>query len=250
MMRLKDKVAIVTGAGSGNGATIAKGFLAEGAKVVFADINIHAALEVASQSDARQDDWMAVEVDVASPTSVKELIYKSMKAFSRVDIMVANAGITIRKPFLELTESDYDKVMDVNAKGVFFCSQEAARIMDEQGGGSIIHMSSTTSVLAEANAVQYGASKGAVAAMTRHMALDLGDRNIRVNAIAPGTIQTNLTGSRLQDEEVVAKEADLTMLKRIGQPSDIVGATIFLASDESSFITGTQIFVDGGYSVK
>jgi len=249
-MRLKDKVAIVTGAGSGNGAAIAKGFLIEGAKVVFADINVNAAEREAIQSGYGEDDWIAVEVDVANPTSVKELIRETMKAFSRVDVMVANAGITIRKPFLELMEMDYDRVMDVNAKGVFFCSQEAARIMVEQGGGSIIHMSSTTSVLAEANAVQYGASKGAVAAMTRHMALDLGERNIRVNAVAPGTIQTNLTGSRLQAEEVVAKEADLTMLKRIGQPSDIVGATIFLASDESSFITGTQIFVDGGYSVK
>lgn len=122
--------------------------------------------------------------------------------------------------------------------------------MVEQGKGSIIHVSSTTSVLAEPNAVQYGASKGAVASMTRHMAMDLGDHNIRVNAIAPGTIQTNLTGARLQDQEVVAREAALTMLNRIGKPDDVLGAVVFLASDESSFITGTHLFIDGGYSVK
>ncbi|MFC5589507.1 SDR family NAD(P)-dependent oxidoreductase [Sporosarcina soli] len=249
-MRLRDKVAIVTGAGSGNGAAIAKGFLAAGAKVVFADINVSAAEQEAIQSEYGKDAWIAVEVDVANQSSVEELIRETLKAFSKIDVMVANAGITIRKPFLELSEADYDRVMDVNAKGVFFCSQEAARIMVEQGGGSIIHMSSTTSVLAEGNAVQYGASKGAVAAMTRHMALDLGEQNVRVNAIAPGTIQTKLTGSRLQAEGVVAREAELTMLKRIGQPDDLIGAALFLASDESSFITGTQIFVDGGYSVK
>ncbi len=249
-MRLKDKVAVVTGVGSGNGAAIAKGFLAEGAKVVFADINEDNARQQAIESGYAQQEWIAVKADVADSSSVKSLISKTLEAFSRVDVMIANAGITIRKPFLELTEADYDKVMDVNAKGVFLCSQEAARCMVEQGGGSIVHISSTTSVLAEGNAVQYGASKGAVAAMTRHMAMDLGAQNIRVNAIAPGTIQTNLTGGRLEAEGVLEKEAELTMLKRVGQPEDVVGAALFLASDDSSFITGTQIFVDGGYSVK
>ncbi|RLL43811.1 SDR family oxidoreductase [Oceanobacillus piezotolerans] len=250
MMRLKDKVAIITGAGSGNGAAIAKGFLKEGAKVVFADINISGAEREAINSGYEQEHWLAVEVDVAKKDSVENLIQQTLYAFSNVDIMVANAGITIRKPFLELSEEDYEKVMDVNAKGVFLCSQEAARVMAKQGKGSIIHVSSTTSVLAEPNAVQYGASKGAVASMTRHMAYDLGGYNIRVNAIAPGTIQTNLTAGRLLDEEVARKEAALTMLNRIGKPNDVLGAAIFLASDESSFITGTHLFIDGGYSVK
>ena len=249
-MRLKDKVAIVTGAGSGNGAAIAKGFLREGAKVVFADIDIKSAEREAKNSGYDQELWQAVEVDVSKKDSVNNLVVHTLEVFSSLDVMVANAGITIRKPFLELTEEDYDRVMDVNAKGVFLCSQEAARVMVEQGKGSIIHVSSTTSVLAEPNAVQYGASKGAVASMTRHMAMDLGDHNIRVNAIAPGTIQTNLTGARLQDQEVVAREAALTMLNRIGKPDDVLGAVVFLASDESSFITGTHLFIDGGYSVK
>lgn len=248
-MRLKDKVAIVTGAGSGNGAEIAVGFLAEGAKVVFADINFESANETAERSGYDEDRWLVVEVDVANAESVKRLVDKAKKEFLTIDILVANAGITIRKPFLEMTEAEYDRVMEVNAKGVFLCSQEVAKVMTEQGGGSIIHTSSTTSVIAEPNAVHYGASKGAVAAMTRHMAYELGEKKIRVNAIAPGTILTNLTGARLQDETILAKEAGLTMLNRVGKPKDVVGAVVFLASDESAFITGTHLFIDGGYSI-
>ena len=248
-MRLKDKVAIVTGAGSGNGAAIATGFLAEGAKVVFADINIDNAIKVAEGSGSEKENWLAAEVDVANADSIDQLVEKTLEAFSKIDILVANAGITIKRSFLEMTEEEYDKVMEVNAKGVFLSSQRGARVMAEQGSGSIIHTSSTTSVIAEANAVQYGASKGAVAAMTRHMALELGDKNIRVNAIAPGTILTNLTNARLQDEAILAKEAGLTMLNRVGKPNDVLGAVVFLASDESSFITGTHLFIDGGYSV-
>ncbi|MFP7484297.1 SDR family oxidoreductase [Priestia filamentosa] len=249
-MRLKDKVALVTGAGSGMGAAIAQGYLKEGARVIFADINIESAQKVAQDSGASEDMWLATYIDVGNQANVKECIEQTIQKFGQLDILVANAGITIRKPFLELTEEDYDRVMQVNAKGVFLCSQEAARVMARQGGGSIIHISSTTSVIAEPNAVQYGASKGAVASMTRHMASDLGTMKIRVNAIAPGTIHTNLTGARLSDREVMERESGLTILNRVGETEDIVGPAIFLASDESSFITGTHIFVDGGYSVK
>ncbi|MFP7225795.1 SDR family oxidoreductase [Priestia filamentosa] len=249
-MRLKDKVALVTGAGSGMGAAIAQGYLKEGARVIFADINIESAQKVAQDSGASEDMWLATYIDVGKQANVKECIEQTIQKFGQLDILVANAGIIIRKPFLELTEEDYDRVMQVNAKGVFLCSQEAARVMARQGGGSIIHISSTTSVIAEPNAVQYGASKGAVASMTRHMASDLGTMKIRVNAIAPGTIHTNLTGARLSDREVMERESGLTILNRVGETEDIVGPAIFLASDESSFITGTHIFVDGGYSVK
>ncbi|MCM3570199.1 SDR family NAD(P)-dependent oxidoreductase [Neobacillus mesonae] len=249
-MRLKDKVALVTGAGSGMGAAIAKAFLKEGAKVVFADITIESVQRAIQESEAPEDVCLAQYINVGNLVDVRECVEQTVQKFGRLDILVACAGITIRKPFLELTEEDYDRVMQVNAKGVFLCSQEAARVMSKQGGGAIIHISSTTSVLAEPNTVEYGASKGAVAAMTRHMALDLGDMNIRVNAIAPGTIRTNLTEGRLSDQKVMERESNLTMLNRIGETSDIVGPAIFLASDESSFITGTHIFVDGGFSVK
>ena len=249
-MRLKDKVALVTGAGSGMGAAIAQGYLKEGAKVIFADINIESAQQMAQESGTSEDKWLATYINVGNLADVKNCMEQVVQKFGRLDILVANAGITIRKPFLELTEEDYDRVMQVNAKGVFLCSQEAARVMAKQGGGSIIHISSTTSVLAEPNTVEYGASKGAVASMTRHMASDLGDMKIRVNAIAPGTIRTNLTGGRLSDQSVMERESGLTMLNRVGEVEDIVGPAVFLASDESSFITGTHIFVDGGYSIK
>lgn len=249
-MRLKDKVALVTGAGSGMGAAIAQGYLKEGARVVFADINIESAQKAAQQSGASEDMWLAAYINVGKQASVKDCVEQAVQKFGRLDILVASAGITIRKPFLELTEEDYDRVMEVNAKGVFLCSQEAARVMSKQGGGAIIHISSTVSQVAEPNATQYGASKGAVASMTRHMALDLGHMKIRVNAIAPGTIRTNLTEARLSDREVMERESALTMLNRVGETDDIVGPAVFLASDESSFITGTHIFVDGGYSVK
>ncbi|MGG1400094.1 SDR family oxidoreductase [Bacillus salipaludis] len=249
-MRLKNKVALVTGAGSGMGAAIAKGYLKEGARVVFADINIESAQRAAQESGASEDMWLATYINVGKQASVKDCVEQTIQKFGQLDILVANAGITIRKPFLELTEEDYDRVMEVNAKGVFLCSQEAARVMSKQGGGAIIHISSTVSQVAEPNTVEYGASKGAVASMTRHMASDLGHMKIRVNAIAPGTIRTNLTGARLSDREVMERESSLTMLNRVGETDDIVGPAVFLASDESSFITGTHIFVDGGYSVK
>ncbi|MDT8860685.1 SDR family oxidoreductase [Alkalihalobacillus sp. MEB130] len=249
-MRLSDKVALVTGAGSGMGAAIAQGYLKEGAKVVFADINKESAEKIALESGVSDEMWLAAYINVGKLDDVKRCIEETIQRFGKLDILVANAGITIRKPFLELTEEDYDRVMQVNAKGVFLCSQEAARVMSQNGGGSIIHISSTTSVLAEPNTVEYGASKGAVASMTRHMALDLGGYNIRVNAIAPGTIRTQLTMNRLSDHAVMEKESGLTMLNRVGETDDIVGPAVFLASNESSFITGSHIFVDGGFSVK
>ncbi|MEN1968723.1 SDR family oxidoreductase [Lentibacillus sp. N15] len=249
-MRLLDKVAIVTGAGSGNGAAIAKGFLGEGAKVVYADINQEAAKKEAMNTGHPQKNWLAVKTDVSDQASVNNLILQTISTFSKLDIMVANAGITKKIPFLDSTIEDYEKIMNVNARGVYLCSLEAAQVMVEQESGTIIHMSSITSELAEPNAVAYGASKGAVGSMTRHMAFELGIKNIRVNAIAPGTIKTNLTAERLKDDTVLQQEAQLTMLKRVGKPTDLVGAAVLLASDESSFITGTHLYVDGGYSFK
>jgi len=247
-MRLNNKVAIVTGAGSGNGAAIAKGFLDEGAKVVYADINEETAKKEAKKNGHPESNWLIVKTEVSNQESVSNLILKTLSKFTKIDILVANAGITKKVPFLETSIEDYNKILDVNAKGVYLCSLEAAKIMEKQGNGNIIHMSSITSEIAEPNAVAYGASKGAVASMTRHMAFELGAKNIRVNAIAPGTIKTNLTSARLEDESVLQHEAQLTMLKRIGKPSDLIGAAVFLASDESSFITGTHLFVDGGYT--
>lgn len=249
-MKLKDKVAVVTGSGSGNGAEIAIGYLNEGAKVVFADINIEGAKEVAQNSGFPEEQWCIEFVDVSDSSSVRGLVENTVEIFGGIDVMVANAGINIRKNLLDLTEEDYDKLMSVNAKGVFLCSQEAGRYMVDQKSGSIIHMSSSTTLLAEANMVGYGASKGALQAMTRHMALDLGVHNVRVNGIAPGTMQTTLTMERLKIKGAMEREEQNTMLHRVGHPKDLVGIAVFLASEESSFITAQQIAVDAGYTLK
>ena len=250
-MRLKDKVAIVTGAGSGNGATIAKGYLKEGAKVVFADINLQSAQQSALESGVSEDQWLVKQLDVGIKASVEECVDETVKRFGRLDILVANAGVSFGKNFLETTEEDLDRVLQVNVKGVFFCSQAAARVMAAQeSGGVIITMSSLTSITApKPNLVHYGASKGAVLSMTRHMALDLGKLNIRVNDIAPGIIRTNMNHARLSVPGEEERDSKDNMLGRIGEPDDLVGAAIFLASEESSFMTGAQIVIDGGQTV-
>lgn len=246
-MRLKDKVALVTGAGSGNGAAIAVEYLRQGAKVVFADINAEAARQTAAESGFPEESWLSHYIDVSDKASVQACVTAAVERFGRLDILVANAGITIRKDFLEQTEEDFDRVMSVNAKGVFLCGQEAARVMAKQGGGVIVNISSISSIMApQTNIVPYGASKGAVLSMTRHMAMDLADRNIRVNAIAPGTVLTALNRARLTDPEAVERQASKIMMRRIGSPEELTGAAVFLASDESSFMTGTQIVIDGG----
>jgi|HigsolmetaAR203D_1030402.scaffolds.fasta_scaffold00226_11 NAD(P)-dependent dehydrogenase (short-subunit alcohol dehydrogenase family) len=247
-MRLNGKVAIVTGAGSGNGAAIAVEYLRQGARVVFADINEESARAVAGQSGYPDTQWLVQKVDVSNRDSVKACVDAAVSRFGRLDIMVANAGITVRKHFLEMTTEELDRVMDVNCKGVFLCCQEAARVMADQGeGGALILMSSIASIIApQANIVGYGASKGAVLSMTRHMALDLKDYNIRVNAIAPGTILTGLNRERLSRPEVLEWQQKNIMMGRIGSPQELAGAAVFLASDESSFMTGTQIVIDGG----
>ena len=246
-MRLVNKVAFVTGAGSGNGAGIATGFLKEGAKVIFADLNPESARKVAIESGFSEENWLVLPIDVSDKKSVDKAVEESVKHFGTLDILVANAGITVRKFFLDMTEEDYEKVMRVNSKGVFLCSQAAAKVMADKGGGSIIHIASLSSIVAPLeNIVGYGASKGAVLSMTRHMARDLGGLNIRVNAIAPGTILTNLNKARLTNSEDLEKEQQKIMLGRIGSPNDLVGAAVFLASEESSFMTGGHIVIDGG----
>lgn len=247
-MRLKDKVALVTGAGSGNGEAIAVEYLRQGGKVIFADINEVAAEKIAENSGFSSEYWLSHYIDVTDRSSVNSCIKAALEKFGQLDILVANAGITIRKSFLEMTDTDFDKVMNVNSKGVFLCSQEAARVMAKQGGGGvIIHMASISSrIVAQYNSVAYGASKGAVSSMTRHMAKDLSSEKIRVNSLAPGTILTNLTKERLEIEGAIDQQSQKIMLGRIGEANEIIGAAVFLASDESSFMTGSEIVIDGG----
>ncbi len=195
-MRLEGKVAVVTGSNGSIGAAIAQGFLREGAKVVLTEFRTKGAAEVARATGVSEENWMVQPLNAADRSSVDELIAATLKRFGRLDVFVAHAGSTRRKPFLELTDEDYDYIMNNNGKSVFMCSQAAAKAMVPTGGGSIIHTTSLTSIVARPNSVVYGASKGAILSMTRNMAYDLAGFNIRVTAICPGTSLTNQNKER------------------------------------------------------
>jgi NAD(P)-dependent dehydrogenase (short-subunit alcohol dehydrogenase family) len=251
-MRLKDKVALVTGAGSGNGAAIAMGFAKEGAKVVFADLNHEKAHLNAEAINKSGGTALALQLDVTDTHSINSYINTIRQKLGDINILVNNAGVITRTPFLTVTELEWDNVMAVNAKGVFFCSQAVAQHMvEKQQGGVIINISSISAFVATPNTSHYGASKGAVSMLTKHMALDLGPHQIRVNAIAPGTIRTAMTEQRLSDPQQLQASLQRILIEdRVGVPEDLVGAAIYLASDESRWVTGTTINIDGGYLVR
>ena len=250
-MLLKDKVALVTGAGFGGiGQGVAEGFLAEGCRVVYADLDEASAAAAAAASGARAERWQVVGLDVKSVESNEACVAAAIRRFGRLDIFMANAGVQCRKPFFEQTEADFDRVIGVNLKGAFFGCQAAARAMAKTGGGAIILTSSNAAVCARPDVPAYGASKGGVAALTRHLAVDLARFGIRVNSVAPGTVMTNMTRTRLQDPQILARESSLTIDGRIGTPRDVAGAAIFLASDYAAHVTGHSIFVEGGEIIR
>jgi NAD(P)-dependent dehydrogenase (short-subunit alcohol dehydrogenase family) len=250
-MLLENKVALVTGAGFGGiGQGLADGFLAEGCRVVFADIDEASAQQAAEASGYAPNRWLVVHVDVTNVASNRACVAAAVAKFGRLDVFMANAGVQCRKPFLEQTEEDFHRVIDVNLKGAFFGCQAAAQEMTRTGGGAIILTSSNAAVCARPNVPGYGASKGGIAALTRHLAVDLAGFRIRVNAVAPGTVVTNMTRERLQDPQVLERENSLTIDGRIGTARDVAGAAMFLASDYAAHITGHVIFVEGGEIIK
>jgi len=252
-VRLSGKYAIVTGAGSGIGRAVALGFAREGAGVVAADVDSTRARETAQAIEEAGGLALAAQVDVANRASVEALVGAALFRFERIDILFNNAGVTSRAPFLEMAEEEWDRVLGVNLKGQFLVGQAVARHMVQRGGGgSIIN---TSSQLAEGAAnprsAHYLASKGGSRMLTRGMAVDLAPHNIRVNALAPGVTITNLTRQRLADDAEWRRIAlERVPLGRFGEPDDQVGACIFLASDESRYMTGATLVVDGGYTAR
>lgn len=250
MGRLAGRVALVTGAGGrrGIGRALALGMGREGARVVAADVDGELAEETAAAIRAAGGEALAVRVDVAVAADVEAMLARTVAAFGRLDVLVANAGIALLCPFLDLDEATWDRTFAVNVKGVYLCGQAAARQMVRQGGGgSIINLSSTSEVLSGPAIAHYAASKAAVGSLTRGMALALGPHRIRVNAIGPGTVQTDIL-AYLPPEEVAQRRAGKlarTPLGRLGTPEDIVGAAVFLASDEAAWVSGVTLFVDG-----
>jgi len=244
-MRLRDKVALVTGAAQGIGFACAQAFAAEGAKVMLADLNEGAVQAAAAKVGSSA---AGTTCDVSKKASVDRAVAAAVEKFGRLDILVANAGIVHAAEFLDLEEADFDRVLAVNLKGVFLAGQAAARQMVKQGGGgAIINMSSVNAVLAIPNQVPYVVSKGAINQLTKVMSVALAKHGIRVNGIGPGTILTELAKTAvLGNKEAERKILSRTPMGRMGEPEEIARVAVFLAGEGASYLTGQTIYPDGG----
>lgn len=250
-MRLKDKVAIVTGAGSGIGAATAELFAREGARVLVADFNESAAKAVASKIG---NAVAAIRTDVRVSADCKAMAERAKSEFGRIDILVNNAGRGALGTVVTIEEDDWDDLMAVNLKGVFLCSKHVIPVMAAGGGGAIVNVASTVAIAGIPDRAAYVASKGGVAALTRAMALDHVADKVRVNAVQPGVIWSSYFDKMLTevpDPEAFKKGLrDRAPMARVGQPHEIAHAILYLACDESAFATGTMLTVDGGYTAR
>lgn len=249
-MALDGKTAIITGAAAGIGYAIAERFVRDGARLVIADVDAVKG-EQAEKDLGRLGDVRFVRTDVSRRLDAHNLVAAALDASGEIDILVNNAGIVHSADFLDLREEDFDRVLGVNLKGSFLVGQAVARVMVDRvktGGapGSIVNMSSINAVFAIANQVPYSISKGGVGQLTKVMALALAPYGIRVNAIGPGSIMTEMLASVNSDPAARARVLSRTPLGRVGEPSEIASIAAFLASDGASYITGQTIFADGG----
>ncbi len=239
---LAHRVCIVTGGAQGIGEACIRRFARENAKVVIADID-----DVRGAALAAELGGLYVHCDVGDKAQVDALVAQTIAAHGQIDVLVNNAGIFKAADFLDVTEADFDAVLRINLKGSFLVGQAVAREMAQRGKGSIINMSSVNGVLAIPTIASYNVSKGGINQLTRVMALALSDKGIRVNAVAPGTIATELAAKAvLTSDEAKAKIMSRTPMKRLGEPSEIADTVAYLASDAASYITGEIVVVDGG----
>jgi NAD(P)-dependent dehydrogenase (short-subunit alcohol dehydrogenase family) len=241
--RLRDRVALVTGAGRGIGEAIALAFAREGARVAVAEIDPTTAAATARRL-GRQG--LALTMDVSDSRSVNEGFAEIDRRWKRIDIAVTNAAIEPIVPFLELPEATWDRIIDVNLKGTFLVAQAAARRMAKRGRGVIITLSSVNAEVARPESAAYAATKGGVRQLTKAMAIALAPHGIRVNAIGPGTIVTGLTRHLLKDKKWRDAVYARTPLQRVAEPREVAEVAVFLASDASSYMTGSTVYVDGG----
>ncbi|WP_448253406.1 SDR family NAD(P)-dependent oxidoreductase [Ottowia oryzae] len=239
---LQGRVAIVTGGSQGIGEACVRRFAQERAQVVIADV-----ADARGQALAAELGALYVHCDVGDKAQVDALVAEVLRAHGRIDVLVNNAGIFKAADFLDVTEADFDAVLRVNLKGAFLVGQAVARAMAQAGRGSIVNMSSVNGVMAIPTIASYNVSKGGINQLTRAMALALADKGVRVNAVGPGTIATELAAAAvLTSDEAKNKIMMRTPLKRLGEPSEVADVVAFLASDASSYVTGEIIMIDGG----
>ena len=243
-MRLTDKVAFITGAAQGIGRDIALKFAAEGADIVVGDINLEKATQTKLEIEALGRMALALELDVTDYAKVVETVNKILDKFKKVDILVNNAGITKDGLILRMDDAEWDAVLKVNLKGTFNCIKAVSRLMLKQHSGRIINIASIIGIIGNPGQANYAASKAGIIALTKTAAKELASRNINVNAIAPGFIQTEMT-ARLP-EELKEKMLGAIPLGRFGSPVDVAAVCVFLASQDAGYITGQTIIVDGG----
>ena len=243
-MELKDKVALVTGGGQGIGRVIGGNLAKSGAHVIFGDINLENAEKSAKAILANGGSASATLLNVADPENVKEVFDSIVKEFKPLDILVNNAGITKDGLFVRMKEDDWDRVLAVNLKGSFLCGQQAAKQMMKQRQGTIVNIASIVGVMGNAGQANYSASKAGLIGLTKTMARELAPRNITVNAVAPGFIDTEMT--RVLDEKIKDKLIEQIPLSRLGLPEDIANSVAFLVSSRSSYITGQVLNINGG----
>ncbi len=246
-MRLKDKVAIVTGAGSGIGEATAVKFAQEGAKVAVCDINVAACEKVVKAIGDAGGTAMAVHLDVTDKASVAAMVEGVMKAWGRVDTLVNNAGIVQDAQLKKMTDEQFDRVIDVNLKGVYHCTKAVVDIMLEQGTGCILNASSIVGLYGNFGQTNYAATKFGVIGMVKTWARELGRKGVRANAVCPGFIETPILKS--MPEKVIKMMEDKVPLGRLGKPEDIANTYAWLASDEASYINGAVIEVSGGVTI-
>ena len=248
---LSGKVAVITGARRGMGRTHALTLARAGAKVVLADISQEECEAVVQEIKKERGEAIAIKCDISSKTEVDNLIQKTVEKFGKIDILVNNAGICQFNPFLEMKEEDFKKVIDVNLKGYFLCAQATAKEMAKQKKGAIVNIASIAMGQAGAGfagLTHYCASKGGIVAMAEAMSLELAPLGIRVNTIAPGAIDTPMVAEVKQDMKTLEASLAKIPLGRMGKPEEISNAVLFLASDESSYMTGSVVVVDGGWT--
>ena len=249
-MRLKDKVALVTGSSRGVGRNIAIGYAEHGADVVVNyTSNEKAGLEVVSKIQALGRSAILVKADVAKKAEAEMLVKAAMDKFGKIDILVNNAGFTRPNMMLKMTEDEWDQVVDIHMKGAFLCSQAAANHMKERKSGKIINITSVAGIVGTVGQINYSAAKGGIVSMTKSIARELARYNICANVISLGIVATDMTEKIRTDEKLREIYMNRILLKRFAEAEDIVPAFVFLGSDEANYVTGQLLCVDGGYGM-